>query len=145
MPHKIEAVEILDKDLLWRRVLDQPAWWKKDSDGSIRLSSANFLQRKSFGALEKGVSVQLAKFTTIEKASSVIKSAGIAEIKVKYPRSIDLEVIYDPIIDEENNSKNDLAHSLIVPRREQKITKSQARKMAKEAKFILLPKHEREK
>ena len=146
MPQGTEEAEISNEDLLWRRILDDPTrWWTKNSDGTIRPSSSSFLQRKEKDSdkLENGLSVQLAKLTTKEKASSVIRSAGLAEIKVKLPRELGLSVIYDPIENKENPSENDLAHTLISPQDRQKITKTQARKMAGEATMIVLPKSQR--
>lgn len=141
MPQTTDQIEILDEDLLWRRVLDQPAWWARNEDGTIRPSSSSFKQRKvnERGEFEKGISVQLEKLTTLEKASSIIDSAGIAEIKVEFPRSLNLDVVYDPIINEEDESKNDLAHTLICPQTGNQITQSQAGKMARQAKMIVLP------
>lgn len=139
MPQNADQIEILDEDLLWRRILDDPRWWTENPDGTIRPSSSSFLQRKKEGNLENGLSVQLAKLTTKEKASSIIESAGLAEIKVKLPKSLNLIVVYDPIINENNDEENDLAHTLICPIQGTQITKSQARKMAGEAKMIVLP------
>lgn len=143
MPQRTEDIKISDEDLLWRRILDDPRWWTQNQDGTIRPSSSSFLQRKEGEKLEKGLSVQLAKLTTKEKASSVIETAGLAEIKVKVPRELELLVIYDPIEDKENPSENDFAHTLICPREERKITKTQARKMAGAAKMMVLPKSRR--
>ena len=144
MPQEAEEIEILDEDSLWRRILDQPAWWTKNADGTIRPSSSSFLQRKDGDKLERGLSVQLAKLTAKEKASSVIETAGLAEIKAEVPRDLELSIIYDPIEDNENPSENDIAHTLICPPNEQKITKTQARKMAGAAKMIILPKSQRQ-
>ncbi len=144
MPQEAEEIEILDEDSLWRRILDQPAWWTKNADGTIRPSSSSFLQRKDGDKLEKGLSVQLAKLTTKEKASSVIETAGLAEVRVKLPRDLGFEIVYDPIKNEENPSENDIAHTIICPQNEQKITKTQARKMAGAAKMIILPKSQRQ-
>jgi hypothetical protein len=145
MPQRTSDVLILDEDLLWRRILDQPAWWTKNPDGTIRPSSSSFLQRKDGDSLENGLSVQLAKLTTKEKASSIIESAGLAEIQVKCLRDLQLLIIHDPIENKENSSEDDIAHTLICPQNGQKITKTQARKMAESARMILLPKSQRTK
>lgn len=145
MPHDIEKILIENKDLLWRRILDNPRWWTKTPEGKIRPSSSSFLQRedKKTNTPEKGISVQLAKLTSLEKASSVIESAGIAEFEVEVPQDLGLDVIYDPVINEEKPLESDLAHTLICPPEGEKITKSQARKMAELAKMIILPESER--
>jgi len=140
MPQGIEDVSILDEDLLWRRILDDPTrWWTKNPDGTIRPSSSSFLQRKEKDSdkLENGLSVQLSKLTTQKKASSFIESAGLAEIEVNVPRELNLDVIYDPI-------EEDIAHTLISPKENQKITKAQARKLAGAVKMIVLPKSQRQ-
>lgn len=145
MPQTADQIEIVDEDSLWRRILDQPAWWTREGE-RIRPSSSSFKQRRinENGELERGISVQLEKLTTLEKSSLVIETAGIAEIKVKFPRSLNLDVVYDPIIDEDEEDNNDLAHTLICPQTGIQITKSQARKMAGEAKMIVLPASGRE-
>ncbi len=145
MPHEKIEVSIQDDDLLWRRILDQPAWWKPNPDGTIRPSSASFLQRKEkeTGESEKGVSVQLEKLTTLGESITLISSAGLAEIMAKIPYELGLNVVYDPIVNKDEPEKNDLAHSLICPIEGGKITKAQANLMAKSAKMIILPESQR--
>lgn len=138
MSLRVDDSSILDNDLLWRRILDQPAWWTKDVGGVLRPSSASFLDRET-----GEVSVQLAKLTTIDKSSNVIKSAGIAEIKVVIPRNLGLIVASDPLLNQIDISKNDESHTLICPTQGRQITKSQARSMAKAAQMIILPKSQR--
>ncbi len=141
MPERQESVLIRDEDLLWRRILDTPKWWTFNPDGSVRPSSASFKLRNKAdcNGFEKGVSVQLSRLTTFEIASSVIPSAGIAEIPASFPRQLGLEVIHDAIFAGETAADNDPSHSLISPIGEQRISKGQANQLAKECRMILLP------
>lgn len=132
MTDRVDDPTISDDDLLWRRIVNQPAWVSHNPDGSWRISSAAFIDRHT-----GEVSVHLARLTTQEKALVNRPDDGLAEINAGLPRSIDLVVAYDPTDD-------DPSHSLICPVKGGSISKSRARRLADAAQWLIKPKNIRE-
>lgn len=129
MTQRVDDPTISNDDLLWRRIVNQPDWVKRNPDGSWRVSSAAFIDRYT-----GEVSVHLARLTTQEKALANRPDEGLAEISAGLPRSVDLIVVYDPTID-------DSSHSLICPTKGGTISKSRARTLAEAARWLIKPKN----
>lgn len=120
--------KICDNDSLWRRIVNMPQWVSRNEDGSCRLSSVAFIDRRT-----QEVSVHLARLTTLEKTLADRPDDGLVEIYARVPRSLGLIVASDP-------TDNDPSHSLICAPSGGKTSKSQARQMAAEATWLLKPK-----
>lgn len=89
--------KIDDDDELYRRIA--PDHFKTDgtvSSGAYKLK----------GKPDKEISVNLAYLSTIEKTLENRPNFGVGSLIARYPREIGLEVVHDPLPDNE-------AHSLI--------------------------------
>jgi hypothetical protein len=128
MTERVDDPTINDDDLLWRRIVNKPEWVSHNSDGSWRVSSAAFIDRHT-----GEVSVHLARLTTQEKVLASRPDEGMVEIVAGLPRSLGLIVAYDPTDD-------DQSHSLICSPMGGSIKKSDARKLADAAGWLVLPK-----
>lgn len=84
MPQRIDDSTVADDAQLWRRIA-VPTWVTKEEDGSIRVSSVAFIDRRS-----GEVSVFLAESTTTEQLMGGRNSstAAIASIEASVPRKI---------------------------------------------------------
>ena len=124
---------IPDDELLWRRICNQPAWWKIEPGGSLRPSSVAFLD-----SYTGEVSVNRASLTTREKTLAGRPDDGLIEIEAAFPRSLGHRVVSDP---EPDNP----AHALILPPATQtpKTRKADARRMAEAARWLVFPKDHR--
>lgn len=137
MAQRVDDSSISNDDLLWRRIVNNPIWWKRDEqgnpvrdiNGSPCLSSAAFLD-----GYTGEVSVHLARLTTQEKALSARPDNGLVEISAAIPRSVNHIVTLDP-------TEEDESHSLICP--SEALSKSgrkmAARKMSEAARWLLFP------
>jgi hypothetical protein len=132
MTERVDDPTINDDDLLWRRIVNKPEWVSRNSDGSWRVSSAAFIDRYT-----GEVSVHLARLTTQEKVLASRPDDGIVEIFAGLPRSLGLILVYDP-------TDNDQSHSLICSRIGGSIKKSDARKLADAARWLVKPRDLRE-
>lgn len=122
------TITISNDDLLWRRIVNQPEWVNRNSDGSWRVSSAAFIDRHT-----GQVSAHLARLTTQEKALAGRPDEGMIELIAGLPRSLGLIVAYDP-------KDEDPSHSLIYPPAGGAVSKSKARKLADAARWLVKPK-----
>ena len=123
-----------DKDILWRRIPNDPNMVKEEPNGNLRLTSAAF-RDGSTGE----VSVHLAKLTTIEKALSNKADKGIVAIEAAYPRSLNHLVAYDPVKDDPN-LEDDPSHTLICPpEQSSNHRKRDARLMAEQSRWLRYP------
>ena len=83
MAQRIDDQSINDDDLLWRRIVNNPIWWRRDEKGNLIrdekgnpcLSSASFLD-----GYTGEVSVHLARLTSQEKALKGRLDVGLVEI-----------------------------------------------------------------
>ncbi|HWQ36014.1 MAG TPA: hypothetical protein VNQ79_24440 [Blastocatellia bacterium] len=137
MAHRIDDPSISDDDLLWRRIVNNPIWWKRDeqgnpvlnTQGSPCLSSAAFLD-----GYTGEVSVHLARLTSQEKVLLRKPDNGLVEITAAIPRSVNHIVTLDP-------TEEDESHSLICPPESlsKSVRKASAKKMSEAARWLVLP------
>lgn len=132
MPQRKDDPTILDDDLLWRRIVNNPHMVKIEPDGKIRPSSAVFLD-----GYTGEVSVHLARLTNFEKIRLDKPDVGVVEINAGYPRSLGQTIVADP-------TENDPSHTLICPPdKPTKKRKIDARLMAERSQWRLFPKEYR--
>ena len=126
---------VRDEDILWRRILNNPNMLKTEPSGSLRPSSAAFLDGRT-----GEVSVQIARLTTAEKALSNKADNGIVELEASYPRSLGHIVAYDPV-KYDPDLEDDVSHALIwSPEKSPKQRKADARLMAEKSRWLCYPK-----
>jgi hypothetical protein len=130
MPLRIDDRSIPDEEILWRRIVAKPEWFKLDAEGRLRPSSVAFLD----GSKEKEVSVHIASLTTQEQALSGRPDDGLAAIRAGLPRALGHAVVRDP-------TETDPSHALICPppNKSNSTRKSDARRMAGAAEWVVLP------
>ncbi len=133
MPQYPDDPSIRDADELWRRVPDQAEWWKWESDGSVRPSSAAFFDNRS-GEL----SVHLGRLTTQDRVLGTYPQPYLAEILAEVPRSV---VPPHAVAHVPEEGDGDDSHCLICP--PDNCTSNERRKaakaMAKRARFRVPP------
>lgn len=129
MPQRVDDQSIKNDDWLLRRILNNPAWYGKNDDGSYYVSSAAFIDNYT-----NEVSVDQEKLTTWEKALRHFPNDGLARLRAEIPRSCEHIVVSDPI-DDPDPEKANPAHALICPPENMNSSqrKKQARTMAKAA------------
>lgn len=129
MPVREDDSSIADKDLLWRRIQNIPQWLKINNDGTFRLSSAAFLD-DYIGE----VSVHLEKIIkSQEKVLAGKPDDGLVEIEAGFPRSLGHKIVPEP-------TKDDPSHTLICPPEiSNNRRRTDAKKMAKQARWLVLP------
>lgn len=111
-------IEVKDEEYILRRIVIHPSHIKED--GSI--SSAAFRLNKND---IDGLSINIKHLTTYQLTVVNSKKYRVAELKAAIPRSLELDVIHDPV---EGND----AHGLITG----SITKSKSRQLSRNAVFI---------
>jgi hypothetical protein len=129
MPVREDTPSIADDDLLWRRIVNTPVFFKREGE-SYRLSSAAFLDDHT-----GEVSVHLEKIIKAqEKALAGRPDDGLVEIAAQVPRSQGHLVVADP-------TENDASHAVICPPRElsKKGRRKAAKVMANRARWLVLP------
>jgi hypothetical protein len=126
MQPRIDDSSIGDEERLWRRII--PQWIVQAEDGKLRPSSAAFLDGHT-----GEVSVHIAALTDEDKALEDRPNDSLVEIKAGLPRSLGHAIVRDP-------TEKDPSHALICPPpgRTGKPRKSDARKMAQSAEWIVL-------
>lgn len=128
MPQREDDPTILDDDLLWRRIVNNPNMVKIEPNGKIRPSSAAFLD-----GYTGEVSVHLARLKSLEKIQLDKSDVGVVEINAGYPRSLGQTIVTDP-------TDNDPSHTLICPPdKPAKQRKIDARLMAEHSRWLLFP------
>lgn len=126
MQPRIDDSSIGDEERLWRRII--PDWIHRTPDGKFRPSSVAFLD-----GYTGEVSVHIAAFTNQEKALRGHPNDSLVEIRVGFPRSFGHAIVPDP-------TDEDPSHALICPppQKPNKQRKSDARKMAEQARWVVL-------
>lgn len=119
MPDPHDDAPLSDKLGLWRRVL--PAWVKKLPDGSVRLTSLAFKDRRS-----GRISLHRADLCTLDVLTNRYPGHGVVEILVQDVRDLDCDVLPDPTLD-------DPSHAVIEPHP----TKSGSRELARRARWVI--------
>ena len=92
-----------DEDLLWRRIA--PAGLHQETPERFRPNSLAFQDNRPGS---DGLSVHLARLTTIKSVSERYPEYSVVEFPAKLPRSMGYEVVHDPTPD-------DPSHTLIKP------------------------------
>jgi len=126
MQPRFDDSSICDEERLWRRII--PQWIVPTEDGKLRPSSSAFLD-----GYTGEVSVHIAALTDQYKALEGRPNDSLVEIKAGLPRSLGHAIVRDP-------TEQDPSHALICPPPEKprKQRKSDARRMAEEAQWIVL-------
>jgi hypothetical protein len=134
MPPRFDDESIVDSEILWRRIVNTPIWAQKLEDGTIRLSSAAFLD-----GYTNEVSVNVASLTTQEEVMEKYSDMGLVSIEAGVPRSVGHIVAATPEIE-------DPTHRVICPPPgiSKGKRKSLAKEVAEKAKWILYPESYRE-
>jgi hypothetical protein len=129
MPERIDDPELLDDDSLWRRIPNNQESIAKLPDGEVRPSSAAFTDE-----LSGELSVFVVKLKTGESVLEGRPDQGLVHIKAAIPRQLLNIVGLTPEVE-------DIAHRVIVPGPNHlgASRKSDARKMAKAAVWVVLP------
>ena len=121
-----ENLIINNNDRVLRRVMYlDPNFIKPDG---IPASSSFTLKKDSSGALEKGLSVDVERFTSPEISIKDVTKYRLFALSVEFIRQINLDCISDSV---EGNS----AHALIIGN----ISKPQARKLASHSSRLHYP------
>ena len=110
---------IADEDILLRRVPISPSYIKPDNT----ITSLSF---KPSSRDKDGLSVEVERLTTHERAVVDTAKYRLVGISTEIPRSLGLDCIHDPLVD-------NLAHALITGN----ITRGLSRKLARSAKWII--------
>jgi hypothetical protein len=126
MQPRSDDLSIGNEEKLWRRIA--PSLVHKESESEFRPNSGAFLDRNT-----NEVSVHIASLTTPERALKDYPEHSLVEIPAGLPRSLGYAIVRDP-------TEKDPSHALICPPlgRTGNPIKSDSRKMAKEAKWIVL-------
>ncbi len=131
MPQRIDDPDLKDEDLLWRRIPDnqQSISRKGLADGEVRPSSAAFIDNYTGEP-----SVFVVSLKTQESVLEGYPDMGLVTIEAKVPRNLQYIIGLTPEVE-------DPAHRVIVPgpTHPGNSRKSDARLMAKAAKWIILP------
>ena len=90
--------EIADRDLLLRRIPDQPAMWTRKG-GQVRPSSAAMQPSETDGGLSVDVRRLLPNPTIPTSVLGEHPEHGLVEFSARVPRELDLEVVHDPLPD----------------------------------------------
>lgn len=131
MPDRIDDPELQEDDLLWRRIPNNQQSISKKGlpEGEIRPSSAAFTDE-----LSGELSVFVEKLKSADSVLEGHPDQGLVQIKTAVPRELLYIVGLTPEVE-------DIAHRVIVPGQEHNggSRKTDARKMAKAAVWVVLP------
>ncbi|WP_204140374.1 hypothetical protein [Halomicronema sp. CCY15110] len=133
--HRVDDGSISDDEKLWRRIVPSEFWVKRCEDGTIRPTSAAFLD-----GITNEVSVCRESLTTVEDTMLGYEGQGLVEILASFPRSLNHLVVADPIPKSED-AEGDPSHALICPPEgiSPNNRKKSARKMAMKAVWVVEP------
>lgn len=126
MQQRIDDLSIGNQERLWRRII--PSWIVEGEDGKLRPSSSAFLD-----GYTGEVSVHIAALTNQDQALEGRPNDSLVEIVAALPRSLGHILVRDP-------TDKDPSHALICPPPDKpnKKRKMDARKMAEQARWIVL-------
>jgi hypothetical protein len=129
MPERVDDPSIGDDEVLWRRI--NPDWIQVEVDGTVRPKSMAFVDRRS-----QELSVHIASIMADPNLALHDRpDDSLAAIRAGHPRSLGYAIVRDP-------KPDDPSHALICVSTAQgetgKITQGDARKIAKQAVWVVL-------